>query len=133
MIEIEILRKHPLEETTTTWPKITFLRCLVYTAFCFSTWSQVSLVVIVILPCVQWFEHCLTVSTIAPVIMVWLFPGASWFHHQLIPSTLPAPTASLEPRTLMAMWQLTNCRYIEHEFVAECDNTLLLTKLFFLF
>ena len=32
----------------------------------------------------------------------------------------------------MAMWQLTNCRYIEHEFVAECDNTLLLTVLFIL-
>ena len=60
----------------------------------------------------------LTVSTmIAPVIMVWLFPGASWFYHQLIPSALPTPTASLEPRTLMLLQQLTNCRYIEYEIV----------------
>ena len=56
-----------------------------------------------------------TVSTIAPVIMVLLFPGASWFHHRLIPSALPAPTASLESRTLMAVWQLTNYQYIEQE------------------
>ena len=36
------------------WPKITFLRCLVYTAFCSSTWSQVSLVITVILFRAQW-------------------------------------------------------------------------------
>ncbi|KIM47993.1 hypothetical protein M413DRAFT_217406 [Hebeloma cylindrosporum] len=58
------------------------------------------------------FLYLEPISTIAPVVMVWLSPGASWFHHQLIPSALPAPTASLEPRTLMAVWQLTNCYFL---------------------
>ncbi|KAF8973790.1 hypothetical protein BDZ97DRAFT_1900574 [Flammula alnicola] len=58
------------------------------------------------------FLYLEPMSTIAPALMVWVFPGSSWFHHQLIPSTLPASTAPLDPRTLMAIWQLTNCYFL---------------------
>ncbi|KDR85212.1 hypothetical protein GALMADRAFT_233921 [Galerina marginata CBS 339.88] len=58
------------------------------------------------------FLYLEPMSTITPAVMVWLFPGASWFHHQLIPSNLPSPTVALEPRTLMAVWQLTNCYFL---------------------
>lgn len=51
-------------------------------------------------------------STLAPVLMVWVSPGPAWFLHQLIPSSAPPPSASLEPRTLMAVWQLTNCYFL---------------------
>jgi len=50
------------------------------------------------------------VSTTIPALMAWIFPGAAWFHHELIPSSAPLePGAVLEPRTLMAVWQLANC------------------------
>jgi hypothetical protein len=50
------------------------------------------------------------VSTTFPALMAWIFPGAAWFHHELIPSSGPlAPGAVLDPRTLMAVWQLANC------------------------
>jgi len=58
------------------------------------------------------FLYLEPMSTITPAVMVWLFPGASWFHHQLIPSSIPPPTTALEPRTLMAVWQLTNCYFL---------------------
>ncbi|KAI9508674.1 hypothetical protein F5148DRAFT_1194061 [Russula earlei] len=46
--------------------------------------------------------------TILPAILIWFTPGAAWFHHELI----PAPhehVASIDARTLMAVWQLGNC------------------------
>lgn len=53
-----------------------------------------------------------TVSTISPAVLAWFFPGASWFHHQLIPSSSAAPPAGfLDPRTVMAVWQLGNCAF----------------------
>jgi len=58
------------------------------------------------------FLYLEPVSTIAPALIVWFFPGPSWFLHQLIPSTEPAPAQSLDPRALMAIWQLTNCTCI---------------------
>ncbi|KAF8167885.1 hypothetical protein B0H34DRAFT_35872 [Crassisporium funariophilum] len=58
------------------------------------------------------FLYLEPMSTIAPVLMVWVTPGASWFHHQLIPSAQSTPTTSLDPRTLMAVWQLTNCYFL---------------------
>ncbi|KAF8912879.1 hypothetical protein CPB84DRAFT_1670701 [Gymnopilus junonius] len=58
------------------------------------------------------FLYLEPMSTFTPAVMVWLYPGASWFHHQLIPSTSPHPTTALEPRTTMAIWQLSNCYFL---------------------
>ncbi|KJA29379.1 hypothetical protein HYPSUDRAFT_32799 [Hypholoma sublateritium FD-334 SS-4] len=58
------------------------------------------------------FLYLEPISTITPALMVWFFPGASWFYHQLIPSASPVPVASLEPKALMAIWQLTNCYFL---------------------
>jgi len=55
------------------------------------------------------FLYLEPISTMFPALMAWIFPGAAWFHHQLIPSSAPVPTAPLEPRTLMMVWQLGNC------------------------
>lgn len=61
------------------------------------------------------FLYLEPVSTIAPAFIVSLFHGPSWFLHQLIPSTEPVPTAQpLDPRALMAIWQLTNCTYLHY-------------------
>ncbi|KAJ3751116.1 hypothetical protein DFH05DRAFT_1532366 [Lentinula detonsa] len=50
------------------------------------------------------------VSTISPAFLIWLWPGASWFHHQLVPSSEPSPSHELlDPRTILAVWQLGNC------------------------
>ena len=46
----------------------------------------------------------------SPAILAWFFPGAAWFHHELIPSKGP-PLGSLDPRTIMAIWQLGNCPF----------------------
>ena len=113
--EIENLRKRLLEETPTTMAQDNFpaLPGIYRVLFLYLEPSKPRY-----LPAFNGLNIALTVSTmIAPVIMVWLFPGASWFHHQLIPSAIPVPTASLEPRTLMLLRQLTNCRYIEHKIV----------------
>ncbi|KAJ7071575.1 hypothetical protein C8F01DRAFT_1111096, partial [Mycena amicta] len=48
-------------------------------------------------------------STMLPALMAWALPGAPWFHHQLIPTSAPVPTAPLDPRTQMMVWQLGNC------------------------
>ncbi|TCD71454.1 hypothetical protein EIP91_010160 [Steccherinum ochraceum] len=54
-----------------------------------------------------WLEP---LSTTIPAIMIWTVPGAAWFHHQLIPDSSPAPlNASMDPRSLMGIWQLGNC------------------------
>ena len=58
------------------------------------------------------FLYLEPLSTIAPALIVWLFHGPEWFLHQLIPSTETVPAESLEPRVLMAIWQLTNCTCI---------------------
>ncbi|KAJ7789478.1 hypothetical protein B0H14DRAFT_2944526 [Mycena olivaceomarginata] len=55
------------------------------------------------------FLYLEPISTILPALMSWTFPGAEWFHHQLIPSSAPVPTAPLDPRTHMMVWQLGNC------------------------
>jgi hypothetical protein len=52
------------------------------------------------------------VSTISPALLAWIYPGAKWFYNQLIPSpsnTAAMPSSHLEPKTLIAIWQLTNC------------------------
>jgi len=44
-----------------------------------------------------------------PALMAWVSPGTAWFHHQLIPSSTTTPvSASLDPRSLMAVGQLVN-------------------------
>ncbi|THH30391.1 hypothetical protein EUX98_g3805 [Antrodiella citrinella] len=53
-----------------------------------------------------WLEP---LSTTIPAIMIWTVPGAAWFHHQLVPDTAPVPSALMDPRSLMAIWQLGNC------------------------
>ncbi|KAF4623231.1 hypothetical protein D9613_001996 [Agrocybe pediades] len=58
------------------------------------------------------FLYLEPISTITPFVMVWVSPGSTWFHHQLIPSSGPVPTSALEPRTLMAIWQLANCYFL---------------------
>ncbi|KAF8213770.1 hypothetical protein K438DRAFT_1707652 [Mycena galopus ATCC 62051] len=55
------------------------------------------------------FLYLEPMSTMLPALMSWTFPGAAWFHHQLIPSSDPVPTAALDARTLMVVWQLGNC------------------------
>ncbi|KZT08961.1 uncharacterized protein LAESUDRAFT_696337 [Laetiporus sulphureus 93-53] len=56
------------------------------------------------------YLHIEPASTILPSILAWFFPGAAWFHHELIPDSSPTPSAgSLDPRTLIAIWQLGNC------------------------
>ncbi|KAF5312614.1 hypothetical protein D9619_003064 [Psilocybe cf. subviscida] len=58
------------------------------------------------------FLYLEPISTITPALMVWIFPGATWFYQELIPSALSAPTGALEPRSLMAIWQLVNCYFL---------------------
>ncbi|PCH33094.1 hypothetical protein WOLCODRAFT_134893 [Wolfiporia cocos MD-104 SS10] len=56
------------------------------------------------------YLHIEPASTILPSVLAWFFPGATWFHHELIPDSTPIPAAgSLDPRTVMAVWQLGNC------------------------
>ncbi|KAJ7630397.1 hypothetical protein FB45DRAFT_915388 [Roridomyces roridus] len=54
------------------------------------------------------FLYLEPISTMLPALMSWFAPGPEWFHFQLIPSNGPVPT-SLEPRTLMMVYQLGNC------------------------
>ena len=72
-------------------------------------------------------------STIIPFIMIQVFPGAAWFHHQLIPSEITSPTASLQPRTLMAVWQLGNCTWRRFDALPHCPHKPYLTSLCRLF
>ncbi|THU89452.1 hypothetical protein K435DRAFT_781618 [Dendrothele bispora CBS 962.96] len=46
----------------------------------------------------------------SPALLIWFWPGASWFHHGLVPSSSVAPPLnSLDPRTILAVWQLGGC------------------------
>lgn len=47
------------------------------------------------------------ISTIIPAFIIWLYPGAAWFHGELVPG--PKASTSLDPRSLMAIWQLSSC------------------------
>ncbi|KIM19943.1 hypothetical protein M408DRAFT_325553 [Serendipita vermifera MAFF 305830] len=48
------------------------------------------------------------VSTMIPALIIFLSPnGAAWFHGELVPG--PEPTTTLDPRSLMAIWQLSCC------------------------
>ncbi|KAH8101429.1 hypothetical protein BXZ70DRAFT_1007263 [Cristinia sonorae] len=56
------------------------------------------------------FLYLEPLSTTIPAVMIWTYPGASWFHHQLVPDPSPAPPSGfMDPRSLMAIWQLGNC------------------------
>ncbi|KAL5535081.1 hypothetical protein ACEPAF_3174 [Sanghuangporus sanghuang] len=56
------------------------------------------------------YLHIEPISTMTPALLAWFFPGSKWFFDELIPSTPAAPLQdSLDPRSSMAVWQLTNC------------------------
>ncbi|EPQ61134.1 hypothetical protein GLOTRDRAFT_69380 [Gloeophyllum trabeum ATCC 11539] len=55
------------------------------------------------------FLYVEPISTMLPAIMAWTFPGAAWFHRELIPPSGALPTAPLDRRSQMAIWQLGNC------------------------
>jgi hypothetical protein len=57
--------------------------------------------------CMLFNDQLLPVSTISPAFMAWIYPGAKWFYHELIPSS--ASALPLEPKSSMAILQLTNC------------------------
>ncbi|KIM84748.1 hypothetical protein PILCRDRAFT_96812 [Piloderma croceum F 1598] len=56
------------------------------------------------------FLYIEPISTISPALMVWIYPGAKWFYHELIPSS--ASALPLEPKSSMAILQLTNCYFL---------------------
>jgi hypothetical protein len=52
--------------------------------------------------------------------MVWIYPGAKWFYHELIPSS--ASALPLEPKSSMAILQLTNClSFLRPDFILPDD------------
>ncbi|KAL5534697.1 hypothetical protein ACEPAG_1161 [Sanghuangporus baumii] len=56
------------------------------------------------------YLHIEPISTMTPALLAWFFPGSKWFFDELIPSTSTAPLQDpLDPRSSMAVWQLTNC------------------------
>ena len=59
-------------------------------------------------------------AVLMSVLMIWIYPGASWFHQQLVPS-IPSTNVNLETRTLMAIWQLSNCTLKFTLFFDTCD------------
>ncbi|KAJ3762010.1 hypothetical protein EV360DRAFT_36622 [Lentinula raphanica] len=64
----------------------------------------------------QWlFVYFEPISAMIAAPMIWIYPGTTWFHHEQIPGVnLPGMASSvssevLDPRTVVALWQLGNC------------------------
>lgn len=53
------------------------------------------------------------ISTFIPAFMATILPGAVWFHNELIPGS--QVSSSLEARSIMAVWQLANCKLCTFE------------------
>ncbi|KAF9457475.1 hypothetical protein BDZ94DRAFT_1273084 [Collybia nuda] len=59
------------------------------------------------------FLYLEPLSTMGPGLNCLLYPGTAWYWHELVPNSLPTPQlSSLDPRTVIAMWQLSNCYFL---------------------